>query len=369
MKILYLVNAFNLGGAEIGLKTLVQGGLFDGFDLTVASLIRGSGELIPELQRDGVEPLILVDRPRMRALDLVRASARLFSYISKERPDIVVLSLPQANIIGRIIASALGTKVVISFEHNTHLANKLYEWMFQITSPLVDIMFSDSPLTETVVQQRLYLRRPKYRHIVPLISFGESTPPPHRPSPRPFRLVSAGRLTPVKNHRVLVQALRVLRGRGIEAHAEILGEGPLHRELTDLARNEGVQDLLSMPGFVSNWTAHNSYDAFVLTSLHEGLCIVALEAMHAGIPVVAPRVGGICDYGSDDNMIILDDRSPETIADAIEQMIAHPDAAWERSVSAQETVRRLYGAESVRRAYAAINKSMLDHATSLGSRR
>jgi glycosyltransferase involved in cell wall biosynthesis len=84
-----------------------------------------------------------------------------------------------------------------------------------------------------------------------------------------------------------------------------------------------------------------------VTSLHEGLCIVALEAMWAGIPVIAPSSGGIVDYGTDANMLLLPNLEPETLAGRLRDAIAAPDRVARRVEAAKRTVAEMFSEDVV----------------------
>jgi glycosyltransferase involved in cell wall biosynthesis len=112
----------------------------------------------------------------------------------------------------------------------------------------------------------------------------------------PLKLLSVARLHPVKGLGHLVKACAVLRDRGICFTCTIYGDGPeraaLERQISDL----GLAQVVSLPGPVSNEelpAIYASHTAFVLPSLSEGLGVVIMEAMAAGLPVVGSDVGGI----------------------------------------------------------------------------
>lgn len=128
-------------------------------------------------------------------------------------------------------------------------------------------------------------------------------PPAHLPpkqnelsSERPFTLLAAGRLHPVKNHAFLIHACARLRDSGLNFHCKIAGAGPEHQHLSLLIRGNRLHDHVQLLGHVPahQMTAlYRTADLFVLTSLSEGIPLVLMEAMANGMLVLAPAITGI----------------------------------------------------------------------------
>jgi glycosyltransferase involved in cell wall biosynthesis len=107
-----------------------------------------------------------------------------------------------------------------------------------------------------------------------------------------------------------------------------------------------VAELVDFRGFVAHWWEHSEADFFAVTSLHEGLCIMALEAMWAGIPVIAPSSGGIAGYGTDANMFLPSDLEPETLAGRLRDVMAAPERAARRTEAARRTVAGMFSKDA-----------------------
>ena len=100
-------------------------------------------------------------------------------------------------------------------------------------------------------------------------------------------IVTAGRLTPVKDHKTLLRAFAQLRA-GRPARLAIFGEGPLQPELEAEAARLGIADSTLFPGYVNDPAAvYAVADLFALSSVSEGFGNVLIEAMAAGVPVVS----------------------------------------------------------------------------------
>lgn len=113
-------------------------------------------------------------------------------------------------------------------------------------------------------------------------------------APKVPLVLTVGRLTPQKNHAMLVAAMQHVLARVPTAQLLIVGDGRLRIELEQVVKTHGLQSTVRMLG-QRNDVADllQAADLFVLPSEYEGLPLVLLEAMAAGLPVVGTRVCGI----------------------------------------------------------------------------
>jgi glycosyltransferase involved in cell wall biosynthesis len=118
-------------------------------------------------------------------------------------------------------------------------------------------------------------------------------PGPKAPANAP-RLVHIATLTPVKDQTTLLYAFRQLHERLSEVTLDIVGEGPLKRELERLVSQLKLSDVVRFQGAVDHAALPQIYQAgsaFVLSSRHEAQGMVAIEAAACGVPVAGTRVG------------------------------------------------------------------------------
>ncbi len=160
-------------------------------------------------------------------------------------------------------------------------------------------------------------------------------------------LVAVGRLNAQKGFDILLQALRRLAG----VRLVIAGGGEEHDALKRQAARLGVSDRLQITG----WTDHvrdvlSQGDIFVLPSRSEGFPLAIIEAMLAGLPVVASRVGGVPESVRDgETGILVPKDDPERLASALQRLIDDPDLRVSmgrrgRLVATQFTDERMAGA-------------------------
>lgn len=167
-----------------------------------------------------------------------------------------------------------------------------------------------------------------------------------RPAGRPFTLGIAARLHPVKRHQDALAALHILQRRGLSCRLEIAGDGPRAAELADLAQGLDVGRLgtiTDMPRWLS------TLDGFMLVSDHEGTPAALIEAMAAGLPCIATRVGGMPAL-TGDTALLVPRRSPRDIADAIERLIRDPGLARNLASAARDRAA-LFGTDRQSSAY------------------
>jgi len=143
-----------------------------------------------------------------------------------------------------------------------------------------------------------------------------------------FVVGTVGRLMPVKAFERLIVALAQLRRdrAGLDARLVIVGDGPLRSELeASAARLEVSREttFLGARGDVNDLMT--AFDVFALPSLHEGIPMVILEAMAAGVPIVASRVGGIPEILEDGrDALLVEAAAPGALANAVGRLAADP---------------------------------------------
>lgn len=153
------------------------------------------------------------------------------------------------------------------------------------------------------------------------------------------RVLFVGRLAPQKGVRTLVAAAGLLEDPS--AHILLVGDGPQRPALEREARRIGVGGRLHFVGFVAHDrlpAVLDHADLLVLPSLYEELGTVLLEAMQAGLPIVASKTGGIPDVIEDGvNGMLVTSGDPEALARAIDRLLADRGLACRLSEGARET--------------------------------
>lgn len=136
----------------------------------------------------------------------------------------------------------------------------------------------------------------------------------------------AGRLHPQKDPLLLIRALAALNDPKI--HLLIAGDGELANQVRAEIGQLGLSERVTMLGALRQIELadlHRICNTLVLTSAFEGLPFVVLEALACGTPIVTTRSGETPKLLCADNGVICEERTPACIADALRQVVLHPE--------------------------------------------
>ena len=139
------------------------------------------------------------------------------------------------------------------------------------------------------------------------------------PKGGPVRLVAAGRLSVEKGFDVLLEAVRLAVADGLDVHLDLVGSGPEHDRLAELAAplGERVRMIQAQPR-EALWARMDAAQVLVVPSRREGLGLVALEAIARGRPVIASRAGGLPEVVLDGvDGVLVPPEDPRALADAL----------------------------------------------------
>jgi glycosyltransferase involved in cell wall biosynthesis len=194
-------------------------------------------------------------------------------------------------------------------------------------------------------------------------------PAPETPGPRPLRSASAAgrivgtaaRLLPLKGLGYLLRAIASLREEFPNLILEIAGSGPERAALEQEAREIHLSEAVRFLGWVEDLAPVLArWEVFALPSLEEGFPVAALEAMAAGLPVVASAVGGIPELIEDGRTgWLVPPQDPEALAGRLRQLLRDPEAQEVMGIAAHARVRECFSAEHMAAEIANIYNGLL----------
>lgn len=301
--------------------------------------------------------LTSLDAPSIPGYNALGATPGLARYIRKQNPDVLLSALTRANIVA-VLATELArtdTRLVLSERNN--LSTRIAEGSdlrMRIVPKLVGLLYpradaitavskgvaDDLAATAGLPRERITpIPNPTFTDDV-LEGRAEQPDHPWFNDDAISVILGVGSLTEQKDFPTLIRAFDRLHDTS-QVKLVILGEGPQREELETNVAVRGLQDEVSLPGFVDNpFKYMAAADTFVLSSAWEGLPNVLIEAMACGTPVVAtdcpsgPRE--ILEEGKHGPLVPVGD--DEAMATAIDQMLTDPPSE-EQLFARAETYR------------------------------
>lgn len=324
IKIVRIIARLNIGGPAINaciLSSMLDKGRF-ATKVIYGSLLESEGSLEHLLEKNGVEMEFVPELGReISAANDIKALWKIFKILRRERPDIVHTHTAKAGTLGRIAAVCAGVKIRIHTFHGnifkgyfSPLKAKFFVLIEKFLGIFTDVVIAISPEQKRELTEEFKIVPPRKCTVIPLgIDFSRLSINQGTGAVSGLRrelglgsddiLVGiVGRLTPIKNHDMLLEAAsRIRKNRpDIKAKYIIIGDGELKGSLEKAATLLGINDIVYFLGWRED--LGNLYDAFdivALTSLNEGTPLALIEAMAMKKAVVATKVGGVSDIVSD----------------------------------------------------------------------
>lgn len=165
----------------------------------------------------------------------------------------------------------------------------------------------------------------------------------------PLRLLTVGRLEPIKGYPLLLDACAELSRRGIDWRLEMVGAGPLDATLRHRAASLGIAERVVFPGPVSQDdmpAVYDRSDVLIVSSFMEGVPVVLMEAMAKSLLVVSTAVGGVpelVEHGK--TGFIVTSASVPALADALEHIARRRRDLLPMRAAAREAILREFQIE------------------------
>jgi glycosyltransferase involved in cell wall biosynthesis len=362
-RILLLVTLAEVGGAQTYVALLVPA-LVAEFDVVVAAW--GPGPLREAVEAAGARyvPLQHVRRPVSLWHD-VRGLVELIQLCRHERPHIVHANSSKAGILGRIAARIARVPVRIFTVHGWAFAqyhgvvSALYLWLDRLVRPLTThyICVSQSTRDAGIAARTCGAQNTS---VIPNAVDVTAT---RRASldGDPPRVVSVGRLKEPKDFVGLIRALSLA---DVPCRAVIVGDGPDRPVIEQAIRASALAETVALLGERDDVAEQLvQSDIFVLASRSEGMPLSVLEAMAAGLPVVASAVGGVPELVvSGETGLLVRPDDMDALADALRTVLS--DAALRRSMgdSGRARAEQLFDLPAFRTAHVQLYREALDRA-------
>jgi starch synthase (maltosyl-transferring) len=331
--IIHLITELDRGGAQTALYRLLAHSDRQRYAPHVLCLYNGDKVVAQQIRQLGI-PVTDLGMTAQWRLD---AFWRLYRILRQERPSILHTWMFHANIPGRILAKLTGVPAIISSERTMGQEGRFRRWLNRLTGNLPDNIICVSQQVAAFAANEIGLPRARLTVIRNGIDITQFDNLPDQPTARaefglPIQakiMAAIGRPRPVKGFDDLLTAFAQIAAAYPDLYLVFVGDGLDKRPLQTAAQQLPcanrvifLGDQQEIPRLLP------AFDLLALPSLWEGLPNVVLEAMAAGLPVVATAVGGTPELIShNETGLLVPPQNPAALAGAIRQLLDHPEQA------------------------------------------
>lgn len=350
-------------------RTLREGGFDPEIELAITTFVRTGREnnLFVESAKAAGLPVYTIPETGRFDRSVVPA---LRKTVEQFQPDIVQTHAVKSHFLLR--SSGLHRRLPwIAFHHGytwpdlrARLYNELDRWSLRGATQVVTV---SQPFREQLAAKGVHSGRIKIVHNAIDGSWGSSRGDPAAlrrdlgiASEVPVVLI-VGRLSREKDHLTLLRALQRTSGTSL-SHLVIVGDGPERANIEEAVRTLGLERVVSLVG--QQPSAEPYYriaNIAVLSSLSEGSPNALLEAMAAGVPVVATTVGGIPEIVSEgESALLVPPAQVEPMAAALAKLLANPEIATGLAARARVLVKEKHSPDARARRLCKIYRGILE---------
>lgn len=352
MRIAQIIDSMGMGGAQKLLVTFAEA-LPAEHELTVVELNANGhpdSQFRPQLREMGVS---LIDFTANRLMNVQRMRG-LFQYLKQEQFDVAHTHLTYANFMGLWLADIVGIPAVASL-HNVQRSSKnqmrlkLEDWSLQnFARRIIAVGYTVAEVNQSFYPNHELVTIPNAISLLEPVAdevaaeargalLGDEVT-------RPL-LLSVGRLHPQKGYHLLIEAMGMLRETHPEALLCIAGDGSLRPELAAQIEQSGLSEQVRLLGAREDVPVlMAASDLLVSSSLWEGLPVVVLEAMSAGLPVVATTVGDVPRVVHEEVGLLVPPSDSAALAAAVGTLLADETRRRAMGQAAMAHVRAEYSA-------------------------
>jgi glycosyltransferase involved in cell wall biosynthesis len=353
INVLLLITELNVGGAERVVEQIATGLLSKNRYRVLVACLYDAGPIADDITAAGVRVVDLGMRGKWDAWVVYR----LFRLLRSEEIHVLHAHLFHANLLGVIAGKMAGVPVIVATRQSVDIGGRWREWINHWAMRLPDKVVA---VSEEVRQAENLRSRTESSKIITI------------PNSVPFQVFdnvnqskvsrlrrnwdfdngipvigTVGRFVEPKGYPHLLDAMVRIQAHLPDVKVLLVGDGVLRRPMEEKAEALGLSDAVIFTGIRRDVPEILALlDVFVLPSLWEGLPIALLEAMAAGLPVVATRVGGVPEVVVDGvTGLLVPPRDPEALSEAILTLLQDPDLRQKMGQAGQDRVREYFSVE------------------------
>ena len=367
--VLHIFSGDLWAGAEVMIHSLLaQLNLDDQVRLIALSM--NEGVLTGKLRAGGVETHVIPEA-RFSFPHIFLRAARL---LRSGRIDIIHSHRYKENLLAILLGKCLRVKGLIATVHGLPEATPSHEGpshlLTRLDTFLLQRCFSHVVAVSHDIKSRMTNARQFTNGSMSVIHNGippvQCSPPSDNSNattqtPHGIHIGSVGRLVPVKDFTLFLEIAARITQDAENVRFSILGDGPCRGEIEEKADRLGLNGRFSLLSPRQDPVPYyRTLDIYLNTSLYEGIPMSVLEAMACGVPVVAPRVGGLSEIISDSqDGFLVEGRNPEGYARRCVDVIRDANLRTRIRESASRRIQSEFSAARMAQDYSSRYVSLL----------
>ena len=366
LRVAHVVTTLAIGGLEKVVLDLARGRTQQDFEASLICL-DNAGVLEREFSAAGV-PVEVIGTSGSVPQRVWRLSRRLRALA----PDVVHTHNPQAHLHGAWAARLAGVPAVVHTKHGRdHVARPVLAVLGRVATAWTDGFVAVSDDAAQVARDQEHVPPGKLMVVRNGVDLGQFGAVARQPALPRGRLVTVGRLDPIKDQATMLRAVRMAADRIPGLRLDIVGDGPSRQDLEALRAALGLDGRVTFLGYHADVAPLlSAADAFVLSSISEGVSIALLEAMASGLPAIATDVGGNREVIVDGVTGVLTPAgSAEALAEAIVRLESDPAVLERMGLASRRRVEEEFNLHRVVARYEALYRRCLaEHASGARTR-
>ena len=314
-QIVFVTGSMSRGGAERVISLLSDYYVKLGWKVSIVMLLHNRVEYTLPAE---VEVLNYSNDRIKAALDTPRLICKLRHFVKTRKPDVVAAFMAQNCMVASVACQGLKTRLVVSerIDPSAVHRGKLFEAVLNRVYAKADVAVMQTERAKRYFPQKVQDNSVVIANPIEVKAVAAEQ--------RKHRIVNAGRLTPQKNQKMLMDAFAALYKAHPEYSLDIYGEGPLRETLQQQINELGMAEAIALRGNVPN--IHEQIadaEVFVLASNYEGLSNALLEAMMMGLPCISTNCAGSDEVIRDgENGLLIPIGDQRALEAALERLMA-----------------------------------------------
>jgi len=389
IRITRVIARLNIGGPAVHIANLMAGldpGRFESH-LIFGQIGPGEGDMgylepfVTARQKSLAPPTMIPELGRsLSPVRDLRTMAKLVPILRRQRPHIVETHTAKAGFVGRLAARLAGVPIVLHVFHGHvfygyfgAVQTRTFIHIERILARLTDRVITISPTQCHDIAHVYHIAPPHKVLVVPLgLDLGPLVAARQNDDGRFRRVLGipadaplvgyVGRFTAVKNPSLLVDVAHRVLQRAPQARFVLVGDGELRPDVERQIAELDLAGRVTLAGWQRDMPAvYAALDVLALTSLNEGTSVTAIEALAAGVPVVATAVGGMADVVADGQTgLLVPSGDVAAFAEAVAELLQAPERGRPLAQAGQRDVTARFGIERLVRDMESLYVTLLE---------